>query len=188
LKNRTELNNKKMAKNHKKGDGVKLVGSPSDLINALLKDPTERKEALNQITGHGPKHKQVLDALLLKRLYKLVKAVEENTGRHFIEQKGLPLTVGKDDDEMLLPLPIPVNISSGFNKKKIVKAISKAPAHEALTFTMSLHVIEWAINSMTTPPRAKNKNQVEATTRRKLKIDNTDLSKINLELDGVAHK
>jgi hypothetical protein len=175
-----------MSKKHKKGEGVKLVGNPFELINALLKDPAERKEALDRITGHGPKHKQVLAALLLKRLYKLVKAIEENTGRHFIEQKGLPLTMGKDNEEMVLPFPVPVNVSSGFSKMKIVKAISKAPAHEAITFAMCLQVIEWAISSLGTQPKAKSKNHVEATNKRKLKIDNTDLSKKTLESDGVG--
>lgn len=44
-----------MAKNHKKGDGVKLVGNPSKLINVLFKDATERKAVTAQVTDHGPK-------------------------------------------------------------------------------------------------------------------------------------
>jgi hypothetical protein len=168
-----------MAKHHKKGDGVKLVGSPSELINTLLKDPTERKEVTAHVTEHGSKHKQVLSALLLRRLYKLVKTIEENLGQRFIVQKGLQLTLGKHEDEMVIPLPIPINVSSGLSKKKTLKAISKAPAHEALTFTMALQVVEWSISSLTKKPIGSSKKQKASIHKRKLQLANSKM------LDGV---
>ncbi len=177
-----------MAKHHKKGDGVKLVGSPSELINTLLKDRAERKEVTGQVTGHGPKHKQVLSALVLKRLYKLVKTIEENTGLAFTEQKGLPLTVGKDDDEMIIPFPIPLNVSSTLSKKKIVKAISKAPAHEVLTFTMALQVVEWAISSLTKKTNGSTKKQKTSIHKKKLQLANSKMFDGVIESNGLPNK
>jgi len=144
-----------MAKQHKKGAGVKLVGSLAELINKILKAPADRKMVTALVKDHGSKHIQVMNALLLKRLYKLIVAIEENTGEKFSEQKGLSLTIGKDDDELTLPLPIPINVSSGFDKKKIAKALSKAPAAQAISFIMNVQAIEWAIISITNQLKAK---------------------------------
>jgi hypothetical protein len=177
-----------MAKHHKKGDGVKLVGSPTELINTLLKDRPERKKVTAQVTGHGPKHKQVLSALILKRLYKLVNTIEENTGLAFTEQKGLPLTVGKDDDEMIIPFPIPLNVSSVLSKKKIIKAISKAPAHEALTFTMALQVVEWAISSLTKKTNAPTKKKKATIPKKKLQLADKKMLDGVIESNGLPNK
>jgi len=75
-------------KPHHKGEGVKLAGSPEELISLLIADASEREWANDQIANEGPRHKQVLSALLLKRLYKLVQATEKSTGTYFQLQKG----------------------------------------------------------------------------------------------------
>ncbi len=177
-----------MAKNHKKGAGVKLVGNPSELINTILKDAADRKDVTAQVTEHGPKHKQVLNALLLRRLYKLVRTIEEKTGKEFSEQKGFTLTVGKEEDEMQLPFAIPVNVSSGFDKKKIIKAISKAPAHEALTFTISLQVIEWAINSLAKAPKVVSKKKNASAQKNGLQIVNNKMLDGVMDSNGISDK
>ncbi len=175
-----------MAKQHKKGAGVKLVGSPAELINKILKAPADRKMVTALVTDHGSKHIQVMNALLMRRLYKLIVALERSTGQQFSEQKGLTLITGKGDDELTLPLPIPIYVSSGFDKQKITKALSKARAEQAVSFAMSLQAIEWAIGSITNQLQSKSKKRAESTPKRKIKIANTGLSNKVLELDGQS--
>lgn len=177
-----------MAKNHKKGDGVRLLGSPSELVSILLKDAGERKEVIAQVTEHGPKHKQVLTALVLRRLYKLLRTIEAKTGKKFIAQKGFTLTVAKDEDDMQLPFAIPINVSSGFDKKKIVKAISKAPIHEALTSAMCLQVLEWAIDSLTKTPKVVSKKHDSSAQKNRLRIANTKMLDGVMDSNGISDK
>jgi len=129
------------------GEGVKLAGNPEELINLLIADKSERKWALDQIVNEGPVHKQVLSALLLMRLYKLVKTIEKSTGTTFQLQNGLELI--NDKDEKVLPVLLPINLSQEMNKEEIANTISHAPEHEALAYAMSIQVIEWAINATT---------------------------------------
>jgi hypothetical protein len=140
-----------MSKHHKKGEGVKLVGSPVELINLLLKNQNDRKETMDQLTEHGPKHKQVVAALLLKRLYKLATSVQKISGRSYVPQKGFELTLAEENETFTVPTPLPVQVSSNYSKEKIVKAISHAPVHEALIFTLCLQVVEWSIVALAKP-------------------------------------
>ena len=139
-----------MSKDHSnpKGAGVKLVGNPKELISVLIADSSEKKHAIKQILNGGPKHKQVLSALLLKRIYKLMQAVEKSNATTFNMQKGYDVTLEKHDKEHVLSIPFPITIGTKINKEKIVTAISQAPEHEALTFVISLQVIEWAIKEL----------------------------------------
>ena len=130
--------------NHKSG-GVKLVGSPEELIDLLITGPSEKKWASDQIVNEGPIHKQVMNALLFMRLYKLVKTIEKSTGTPFELQNGLELI--NDKDETVLPVLLPVNLSQEMDKEEIANVVSHAPEHEALAFTMCIQVIEWAIKA-----------------------------------------
>ncbi len=44
---------------------------------------------------------------------------------------------------------MPIILSSNANQKKVAKAISHAPEHEALAYAMYIQVIEWAIKNTT---------------------------------------
>ncbi len=134
-----------------KGAGVKLVGSPEKMIDLLIVGDKERKRVGDQIINHGSKHKQVLTALLLKRLFKLVQTIEKSSGTKFVMQEGFELTVEKDDKDkdIVLPIIFPINLGSGVDEKKIIKAISHAPEHEALVYTIYMQVVEWAIKAST---------------------------------------
>ncbi len=74
-----------------KGEGVKLVGSPKQLVNLMIKANENRKWVINELVNEGPKHKQVLNALLLKRLYKLVQTIEKSNKVEFTLHKGYNL-------------------------------------------------------------------------------------------------
>ena len=135
-------------KPHAKGEGVKLVGSPEDLVNLMIVDKDKRREALEQLINEGPKHKQVLSALLLTRLYKLIKSIEKSSGTKFEVQKGNDFKmVNKEEKEYILPLNFPISISDMKDMKKVAEAISHAPEHEALAYALCLQGIEWAIKT-----------------------------------------
>jgi hypothetical protein len=132
---------------HHQGEGVKLVGSPGGLIDLLINDNDLNKWVMEHIVNEGPKHKQVLTALLLKRLHALVLSVENSTGTVFALQKGHKLTSGKEGKGDVLPITIPINPGTGVDAEKIAKAVSKAPEHEVLACAIALQVIEWAIKA-----------------------------------------
>lgn len=134
-------------KPHHQGEGVKLAGNPEDLINMMIKDATENKWATNEIANQGPKHKQVLSALLLRRLYKLVQTIEKSTGTEFTLQNGFNIDIEREHEEKALPLQLPINVGPALDKEKIVEAISHAPAHELLAYAMCIQVTEWAIKT-----------------------------------------
>ena len=129
------------------GAGVKLIGSSSELINLMISDGDQKKRATKSLDSGGPKHKQVLSALLCKRLHRLVKTIEKTSGTSFALQQGYVLPLKNEDDELDLSIPIPINLGRGIDKQKIIKVISDAPEHEALIFVMALQVIEWAIGA-----------------------------------------
>jgi len=126
-----------------KGEGVKLVGSPEKMIDLLIAGDKERLWAADLLINHGSKHKQVLTAMLLKRLYKLVQTIEKNTGAKFVMQEGYEFSI---EDEAL-PILMPLNLDTGIDTKKIMKAISHTPEHEALAYVIYMQVVEWAIKS-----------------------------------------
>jgi hypothetical protein len=144
-----------MSKHHSKnkhtGAGVKHVGNPASLIALLTSDTDEKKWATNEIVNEGPRHKQVLSALLLVRLNKLVKSIEKSTGATFVVQKGYEVCSDKEDKEVVLPVPMPIHLAPGMDEEKVIKAIAHAPAHEALAYVMCLQVIEWAIKVTSKP-------------------------------------
>jgi len=137
-----------MAKHHlktkHKGEGVKLVGSPKDLVNLMVPSAKDKKWVVNELVNEGPKHKQVLNALLLKRLYKLVETIEKSRKVEFALHKGHDLM---SEDKKVLPIQMPIVLSPATNQKKVAKAISHAPEHEALAYAMCIQVIEWAIKN-----------------------------------------
>lgn len=138
-----------MPKHHKQGVGSDLMGTPDELIKLMIKEPADQKWALKEIINEGPPHKQALTALLLKRLYKLVKTLEESTGSVFELQKGNVITTEAQEEEMPSPVQLPLNLGSKVNKEQLADIISHAPAHELLAYTICLQVIEWGIKTAT---------------------------------------
>jgi hypothetical protein len=134
-------------KPHHKSEGVKLVGSPAALIDLLIKDEDLNKWATEHIVNEGPKHKQVLTALLLKRLYALVQSIEKSTNTVFVLQEGYELTKEKGA-KGVLPVSLPIHLGLGMNADIVAEAVSKAPEHEVLAYSMGLQVIEWAIKAV----------------------------------------
>jgi len=135
------------SKPHHKSEAVELVGSPEALIDLLIKDMDLNKWATEHIVNGGPKHKQVLTALLMKRLYALVQAIEKNTDTEFSLQEGYVLTEEKGKVGDVLPVRLPIHLDRGLDAKKVLEAVSKAPEHEVLAYAIGLQVIEWAIKA-----------------------------------------
>jgi hypothetical protein len=132
---------------HPKGKGAPLMGSPSALINLLIKDADLRQWTTEHIDLAGPKHTRVLTALLLRRLYVLVRSIQKTTDSAFALQKGHVLTSKKEDKAVVLPIAMPIHIDRGMHIEDIIQAISKAPEHELLTYAIALQVIEWSIKA-----------------------------------------
>ena len=128
-----------------RGEGLKLVGNPDALIDLMIAGPAERKWAMEQIVDEGPKHKQVMNALLLMRLEKLIKAVEKSTGSSFELQNGLELI--NDKNQVVIPVELPVKVGIGHKREDIANAISHAPEHESLSIALCLQAIEWSISA-----------------------------------------
>ena len=124
------------------GEGVKLVGSPKEMIDLLITGDEEKEWAEDVLINHGSKHKQVLTAMLLNRLYKLVQTIETQTGTKFIMQEGFEFTTEKNK---VLPIIMPLNLGAGLDVEKIMKIISHTPEHEALAYAIYMQVVEWAI-------------------------------------------
>jgi hypothetical protein len=133
-------------KPHKKGVGVELIGTPDELINLLVKDQAERTWALDQVINEGPDHKQVYSALLLKRLFKLVKAIERSTGTPFEVQKGNSIVGQRPEHEE--PIPIALPLTNGVRSEEISEILGHAPAHELVAFGALLQGVEWGIKAM----------------------------------------
>jgi len=134
-------------KPHHKSEGLKLVGSPAALINLLIKDADLNQWATEHIVNEGPKHKQVLTALLLKRLYALVQSIEKSTDTPFALQEGYELSKEKGGKGDVLPVSLPIHLGLGMNADIVAEVVSKAPEHEVLAYAMGLQVIEWAIKA-----------------------------------------
>ena len=131
-------------KNHN-GEGVKLVGSPKEMIDLMITGNKEKEWAADLLINHGSKHKQVLTAMLLKRLYKLVQTIEDTTGAKFVMQEGCEFSTEKNE---VLPILMPINLGTGIDDEKIMKTISHTPEHEALAYVIYMQVVEWAIKSL----------------------------------------
>lgn len=127
-----------------KGKGAKLVGSPEKMIGLLITGNKEKEWAADLLINHGSKHKQVLTAMLLNRLHKLVQTIEKSTGTKFVMQEGFEFSTENDE---VLPILMPINLDAGIDAKKIMKAISHTPQHEALAYSIYMQVVEWAIKS-----------------------------------------
>lgn len=140
-----------MAKHHKKhhhhAEGLKLLGSQEELISLLITDEDENIWAIDQLVNEGPKHKQVLNAVLLNRLYKLVQVIEKNTDSIFTMQKGYEWEVVQKN-EKFLPIPLPLNLLPTVDKKIVADNISEAPRHVALMYALILQVTEWSIKAV----------------------------------------
>jgi hypothetical protein len=126
-------------------EGVKLVGDPDKLIRLMITDLSKARKVKNQIINEGPKHKQVLSALLFKRIYKLVKIIENNCNTKFTLQKGSEIILENEGKKTLVPILFPIHLNEKFDSKKVIEAISHAPEHEVLAYGMSLQAIEWVI-------------------------------------------
>ena len=135
------------AKHPSKGERVKLITIPEELIDLMIPGTNERKEAIDEIDNEGPVHKQVFSALLLNRLYKMVHTVEKSSGTKFALQEGYELIQEKDKKDVALSVSVPINVGTDLEKKQIADAISHAPEHEALVYAMCLQAIEWVITA-----------------------------------------
>ncbi len=133
------------AKHHLEQERVKLIGIPKEMINLMIPGGNEIDWATDQIENEGPKHKQIFSALLLQRLYKLIRATEKSTGKKFELQQGYELFKDNGEEESAMPLEIPINMGTGLEKKQIADAVSRAPEHEILIYGMCLQTIEWVI-------------------------------------------
>ena len=91
-----------MVKHHLKenaiGHGFTLLGSPEEFVKLLIADANDRKWVTNQLEHEGPKHKQVLTALLCSRLYEVIRAVKKNSGYTFVMQEGYELIIERDKE------------------------------------------------------------------------------------------
>jgi len=132
---------------HHEGDGIKLIGNPTELVELMFPGKKEQGDAMYQIENEGPMHKQVFNSLLLNRFFRLVKTIEKNSGEKFVLQEGYELTKTEDGNEVTIPVEIPINLGTDLEKKQIADAIAHAPLHEMLIYAMSLQVIEWAITA-----------------------------------------
>jgi hypothetical protein len=147
-----------MSKHHEEavdeGIGIKLIGSPEALVKLMVKDKEERDWVINQIANDGPKHKQVLSALLLNRVYKLLQTTEKSSNTKFALQDGYEIPAEKNEHSPWA-IKLPLNTGHASDKEEIIDDISKGPDHEVLTFAICLQVIEWAIKT--------SKNQYQST-------------------------
>jgi hypothetical protein len=135
-------------KPHKKGVGVELIGKPDELINLLVKDPEEKTWALDRVINEGPNHKQVYSALLLKRLFKLVKSIEKSTGTPFEAQTGNVIVAHRPEHEETIPIALPLSNGYRAQKEKITNVLSQSPGHELVAFGALLQAIEWGIRAL----------------------------------------
>jgi hypothetical protein len=135
-------------KPHKKGVGVELIGKPDELINLLVKDPEEKTWALNQVINEGPDHKQVYSALLLKRLFKLVKSIEKSTGTPFEAQNGNTIVAHRPEHEETIPVALALSNGYRAQEVEITNVLSHSPGHELVAFGALLQAIEWGIKAL----------------------------------------
>lgn len=126
----------------------KLLKCPEELINLMVKDKKERKWILKQLEEEGPHHKQVLSALLLSRLKVLVTTIESDKACKFKLQEGYDITRVEDKIEINYPIAMPIHLTHCTDEKKVANAISHAPEHEVLIYTMCMQVVEWAIDTV----------------------------------------
>lgn len=137
------------------GVGEELVGKSDELINLLVSDGEEKEWVLEAVANEGPAHKQVYSALLLQRMYELVKKVETLTGSGFEPQPGVKLTSHKDGWE--IPVPFVANGFAKKDAKAIADAAAHAPAHEIVAFNTLLQGIEWCSSALNESSNGKNK-------------------------------
>ena len=135
-------------KHHKEGEGVKLIGTPVELIELMIPGDNERDWTIDQIDNEGPKHKQIFSALLLNRLFRMIKTVEKSTSSQFELQDGYELFKGEDKNTTAMPISVPINIGTDLEKKQIADAIAHAPEHEIMVYAASIQAIEWVINAV----------------------------------------
>jgi hypothetical protein len=136
-------------KPHKRGVGAELIGKPDELINLLVKDPEEKTWALDQVINEGPDHKQVYSALLLKRVFKLVKSIEKGTGTRFEAQKGNVIVAHRPEHDETIPIALPLSNGHRAQEEEITKVLSHSPGHELVAFGALLQAVEWGIKAMT---------------------------------------
>lgn len=132
-------------KPHEQGIGMDLVGNPEKFIGLLIKDKEQAAYVLDQLTNEGPAHKQVQNALLLRQLAKLVKAVEQASGTKFGLQDGHNLISKGPEHEMTMPLQLPKTTLKGLaSSADVLEKASKGPEHEMLMNALVLQVTDWA--------------------------------------------
>lgn len=125
-----------------------LVGNADELINRLITDKDGKEWAIEEITTGGPEHKQVYSALLLKRMYALIQALEKSSGTNFIAQKGVEIVSAKDGT--IIPVQLPASVVNKQQLKQVAEAIAHSPGHELAAFNILLQAIEWSIKTIAT--------------------------------------
>lgn len=125
---------------------LRLIETPNELIDMLIADATKRKWATEQLINGGSKHKQVLNALLLSRIYELVQVVEDSSEKLFELQDGYEIIKDIDGEDMVFPVLMPINMGPDVDKQKVADAIALAPEHDTLAYTFAIQVIEWTIS------------------------------------------
>jgi hypothetical protein len=117
------------------------------MINLMIEGNEDRAWATTQIEHEGPKHKQIMSALMLKRLYKLIRNIERASGTKFEPAAGYELVKTKDEVETLIPVALVVDLGSDADKQKVAECISMAPEDESVAFAMYMQAIEWGIKA-----------------------------------------
>ena len=133
-------------KPHEQGVGAALVGTADELINLLIKDRDGKEWAIEEIENGGPEHKQVYSALLLKRMYALVQAIEKSSRTKFTTQKGVEIISAKDGT--IIPVQLPASVIKKEKLDEVADAISYSPGHELAAFNILLQAIEWSIKTV----------------------------------------
>jgi hypothetical protein len=88
----------------KNAKAAKLIGSPEKLIGKMVSNQRDKKWVTDKITVSGPPHKQLQHTLVLKRLAKLIDAVEKSSGKKFTLASGEIL---QTEEETALPPALP---------------------------------------------------------------------------------
>lgn len=99
---------------------------------------------LEQLTTEGPEHKQAYATLLLKRMDRLLSALQKSSGQAFTPQGGYSMACGRHQS-VPIPIPLPSSSLKKADAKHEIEVLSKSPEHEGVLFNLLLQAIEWSI-------------------------------------------
>jgi hypothetical protein len=125
--------------------GEETVGKPDDTLKIFLTAPDEFNWMLKKIINEGPPPKQIRNAILLKQMSALVKAVFVLTGK--IPQPLAGAEIESDEPEhedYTYPVQLPDAILTGIkDPQDILGWIAEGPPHDVLRDILLMSAIEW---------------------------------------------